>query len=145
MHDLERIDRPIGLHEVDAIEKIMLEMPQVELEVIHHFYNGVYARELHIPAGITLTGAIHHCENLNVLSQGEICVLVGDEMKHIKAPFAVMSPAGTKRIATTLTDCIWTTFFSTNETDPEKIVSEFTSKTTKQYLEHCENLRIKGE
>ena len=47
---------------VFAMENLMLQAPQVELKVIHHFSKGVYARELHIPAGIILTGQIHKFE-----------------------------------------------------------------------------------
>jgi len=57
------------------MERLMRQAPQVELKVKHYFSKGVYARELHIPAGVILTGEIHKFENLNILSQGKIEVL----------------------------------------------------------------------
>ena len=88
------------------LEKLMKELPQLELKVKHHFSKGVYARELHIPANTTLTGEIHKFENLNILSQGTMLVSTEEGIVQVEAPFTVVSPAGTKRIAHTLTDCI---------------------------------------
>lgn len=120
-----------------ALEAIMKEQPQVEMRVVHHFSYGIYARELHIPAGTLLTGDIHKLENLNILSQGEISVLVGDQIQKISAPFTVVSPPGTKRIAYAHTDCVWTTIHGTHETDLEKIEQAFVAATEEEYLEYC--------
>ena len=49
-------------------EAIMKEMPQVDIDVKHHFSKDVYAREITIPAGVTLVGEIHKFENLNIES-----------------------------------------------------------------------------
>jgi len=126
-----------SMAKVFAIEAIMKEQPQVELKVIHHFSKGVYARELHIPAGIILTGEIHKFENLNILSKGKIQVLVGDAVQEIEAPFTVVSPAGTKRIARALTDCVWTTVHGTNELDVGIIEKTFIAKSEQEWLEFC--------
>ena len=102
---------------VFAMENLMRQYPQIELKVIHHFSKGVYARELHIPAGVILTGEIHKFENLNILSKGRIEVLTEKGMQEVEAPFTVVSPAGTKRIARAITDCVWTTVHGTDEND----------------------------
>lgn len=116
-------------------EAIMKEMPQVELEVVHHFSKGVYARELHIPAGVTLTGEIHKFKNLNILSKGRMKVLTEDGIIEVEAPFTVVSPAGTKRIAHTLTDCIWTTIHGTDEVDVDNIEKTFICHSEQEWLE----------
>ena len=124
-------------------ECVMREMPQLELPVIHHFSRGVYARELFIPKGTLLTGKIHKYEQLNILSQGEISVLTEDGMKRVKAPFHVVSPAGTKRIAYAHEDCVWTTIHGTYEVDLEKIETTFIAQTEQEYLEFCKSLELK--
>lgn len=129
---------------VFALEDMMKEQPQLELKVIHHFSYGVYARELHIPSGTLLTGEIHKLENLNILSQGEMSVLVGDEVKRISAPFTVVSPPGTKRIAFAHTNCIWTTIHGTFEKDIDKIKEFFIAANELDYLEYCGQLRLVG-
>lgn len=116
-------------------EALMKAMPQIELEVKHYFSKGVYARELIIPAGVTLVGEIHKFENLNILSQGSMLVSTDKGVERVDAPFTVVSPAGTKRIAHTLTDCIWTTIHGTDEKDPEVIKNFFIAVSEREWLE----------
>ena len=120
---------------VFALEALMKEQPQLELKVVHHFSHGVYARELHIPKDTLLTGEIHKCENLNILSQGEISVLTQNGMERVKAPFTIVSPPGTKRIAYAHEDCVWTTIHGTFERDLKKIETIFIAKSEQEYLE----------
>lgn len=119
------------------IERLMRQAPQVELKVKHYFSKGVYARELHIPAGVILTGEIHKFENLNILSQGKIEVLTEKGMQEVAAPFTVVSPSGTKRIARAITDCIWTTIHGTDENDLNIIEKTFIAKSEQEWLEFC--------
>jgi hypothetical protein len=122
---------------VFAMENLMRQYPQIELKVIHHFSKGVYARELHIPAGVILTGEIHKFENLNILSKGRIEVLTEKGMQEVEAPFTVVSPAGTKRIARAITDCVWTTVHGTDENDLNIIEKTFIAKSEQEWLEFC--------
>ena len=127
---------------VFAFETWMREQPQLNLKVVNYFSYGVYARELHIPAGTLLTGEIHRLENFNILSQGEISVLTEDGMKRVNAPFSVVSPPGTKRIAYAHSDCIWTTIHGTFERDIEKIREFFIAFDEENYLAHCGQLEL---
>lgn len=122
---------------VFEIEALMKDMPQLELKVVHYFSKGVYARELHIPAGTVLVGEIHKFRNLNILSCGRIQVSTEDGIIEVEAPFTVVSPAGTKRIARALTDCVWTTIHGTDETDLNSIEKTFIAKSEDEWLEFC--------
>lgn len=132
MTDLSTIGTRDKVH---ALEAVLKTLPQAELKLIHHFSPGVYARELHIPADCTVVGEIHKYPQLNILSKGKIRVLLEDGMVDIEAPFTVVSPAGTKRIAYAYTDCVWTTILHTNETDIPVIEKRFIAKSEKEYLE----------
>src|SRR6267154_6152832 len=127
----------VGRDKVFKLEAAMLQMPQIELEVIHHFSKDVYARELHIPAGVTLVGEIHKFENLNILSKGSMLVTTEEGIKEVSAPFTVVSPAGTKRAAHTLTDCVWTTIHGTNEKNIDKIKNDFIAADEQEWLVFC--------
>lgn len=116
-------------------EKFARYQPQLELKVKHHFSHGVYAREILIPADTILTGEIHKFENLNILTKGKIKVSIGDEIEIIEAPFVVVSPPGTKRIAHTLTDCIWITIHGTFDRNLDNIKSEFIANNLQEWLE----------
>lgn len=117
------------------LEAAMKQLPQIELKVIHHFSKGVYARELHIPAGVTLVGEIHKFENLNILSKGTMIVTTEEGMREVSAPFTVVSPPGTKRAAHTITECVWTTIHGTDETDVSKIKEIFIAQSEDDWLE----------
>lgn len=127
---------------VNSIEDVMRTMPQVELRVEHHFSLGVYARTLYIPKGVTLTGHVHKYENLNILVQGELKVLVGDKIEHLKAPFTIVSPPGTKRIATAIEDSIWITIHGTHETDLNIIEKNFIAHSEQEYLEFIKDNQL---
>jgi quercetin dioxygenase-like cupin family protein len=127
---------------VNAIEALMAQQPQVDLKVGHYFSEGVYARALEIPAGIQLTGKIHKFEQLNILAKGKMKVLVGDFYKEVEAPFIVVSPPGTKRIAIALEDCVWITVHGTHETDLELIEKTFIAQSEQDYLEFKEDRQL---
>jgi hypothetical protein len=123
-------------------EAFMKEQPQLNLKVINYFSHGVYARELHIPAGAMITGEIHKFENLNILSKGDITVSTEDGMKRIQAPFTIVSPPGTKRIAFAHTDCIWTTVHGTFEKDVDVIKNYFIASSEQEWLEFCNSNQL---
>lgn len=134
---------PVIRQKVNALEAMMLTMPQVDMPVRHHFCpQGVYARELHIPAGAILTGKVHKYWQLNIMSKGELSVLTEDGIVRVKAPFTVVSPPGTKRVAFAHEDTVWTTVHATDETDVDKIEAHFVVDTDEEYLAHCETLQI---
>lgn len=128
---------------VFALEEAMRrECELVELPVKHHFSQGVYARELFIPKGTVLTGKIHKYQQLNIMSQGELSVLTEDGIKRVKAPFTIVSPPGTKRVAYAHEDTIWTTIHGTEETDLEKLEEHFIAQTEQEYLAFVESLKL---
>lgn len=125
---------------IELLETEMRKHEQRVIPIRHYFSPGVYAREITIPADTLLTGRVHKYEQLNILSGGEISVLTQDGMKRVKAPFTVVSPPGTKRIAYAHTECTWTTILATEETDPEKIEAQFTVATEQEFIEFTQSL-----
>lgn len=109
-----------------ALQVEMQKLPQVDLSVSHHFGGGIYARELFIPKGVTLTGKVHKFENMNILTKGKMLIYTGDESRVLEAPAIVVAAAGSKKAGVALEDSIWVTLCSTDETDPEVIEAEFT-------------------
>ena len=102
----------------------MLEQPQVEIEPTHYFADGIYAREIVIPAGTLLTGKIHRTRHLNIVSKGKIAVVTEDGQKIIEAPCTFVAEAGTKRVGLALEDTVWTTIHASQETDLDKLETE---------------------
>ncbi len=130
---------------IERLEAAISAGETIDLPVKNYFSKGVYARELHIPKGTVLTGKIHKYINLNIMSKGDISVLTENGIERVQAPFTIVSPAGTKRVAYAHEDTIWTTIHGTDETDVDKIELEFTADSYEGYLSFCETLKIKGE
>ncbi len=136
---------PTTRDKVFAAEFYMKKLPQVEIPVKNYFSDGLYAREITIPAGVVLVGEIHKFKQLNILSFGEMSVLTENGIKRVKAPFTVVSPPGTKRIAYTHTECVWTTIHATDETDVDAIKSKFIAKDEQDWLEFCKTEELQLE
>lgn len=105
------------------LEQELLKGDPIDLPVNHHFAQGLYARELFIPAGTVLTGKIHRFEQINIISKGEISVLTEEGIVRIKAPYTLVSPPGTKRVGFAHEDTVWTTIHPNpdDETDLEAL------------------------
>ena len=125
------------------VENKMLSQPQVQMRLVHHFAPGLYARELHIPKGIMLTGKLHKFAQLNFMLKGDLSVMLEDGIHRVIAPFTVVSPPGTKRIAYAHQATIWTTVLPTEETDPDIIEEQFTANSEQEFLAFCEDERKK--
>ncbi len=106
------------------LQKEMRSMPQVEINTIHRFTDGVYSREITIPAGVSLVGAKHLTEHFYVISKGECVFSDNTSQEALSAPYHGTTSPGTKRAIYALTDTIITTFHATNETDINKIESD---------------------
>jgi hypothetical protein len=76
----------------------------------HSFCDGMYMREIFIPAGILLTGKIHRHQHPNFLLMGTVSMITEDGgLCQMSAPQALISPAGCKRAIYTHTDVRWVT------------------------------------
>lgn len=120
---------------VNAFEMEMRKLPQLTLSVRHYFAPGVYARELFIPAGTLLTGKIHKHQHLNIMSAGDMEVLTEAGIVRVQAPFTIISPPGTKRIAYAHADSVWTTIHATDETNLDRLEALLIADTEDDYRE----------
>jgi hypothetical protein len=128
MHNLvavnEHLPRVADLN-LDLLESAMIQHPQIEIVPVHRFADGIYAREITIPAGTLLTGKIHKTEHLNIISKGSITVWSKkDGIKRIHAPFSFVAKPGTRRLGYAHEDTVWTTIHATQETDLNKLEAE---------------------
>ena len=130
MPDLAKID-----DKVFALEEMVKEMPQVELDIEHVFAPGTYARKMVIPAGVVLTGKIHLTEHINIVAAGVIEVRSEGETRRIEAPAIFVSKPGVKRAGFAIEDTVWITIHATEETDPEVIEEQITTNNYQHALE----------
>lgn len=93
--------------ELEKLESHMLELPQVECPVVHHFGPGVYIREVTLPAGTFAVGHAQRHEHLNIMLTGSVAVLGDDgEVKVLRAPMIFVGQPG-RKVGVVLETCIW--------------------------------------
>jgi hypothetical protein len=127
---------------VKALEEVLLEVPQVDCPVRHHFAPGIYAREITIPKGTVLTGAVHKTQNLAVLSSGKLQLVTDDGTTIISAPHILTVMPGMKNAAYALEDSVWTNFFPTEETDTDVLVELLTESKATDLIGGSDNKQL---
>lgn len=128
---------------VIALESAMEQYPQANCPIKHHFADGIYAREMTIPANVVLTGAVHKTCHLSILSKGKIQLVSDDEVIELTAPATILANAGTKRAIHALEESVWTNIHATNETDLDKLVEELTESTAAELAGGEANRQLK--
>ena len=118
--------RPVPTREeLKALERAIVQLPPADTRETHHFADGIYGREMFIPAGTVLTGKVHRFSTLNVLIEGEITVTTPEGMRRLKAPAIFVSPPGGKKAGFAHTDVRWLNVHPTEETDLAAIEQQF--------------------
>jgi quercetin dioxygenase-like cupin family protein len=123
-NDLAPLPSKPSLETIQRFEQCLRSLPQLEIETKHHFADGLYAREILIPAGCTLTGKIHRGEHLNFLMKGDITVWTEEGMKRLCAPAVIVSKPGTKRVGHAHEDTVWITVHASKQTSLEALEHE---------------------
>lgn len=89
--------------------------------LVHSFADGMYIREITMPAGQIIISKIHGQTHPYFILKGDVSVLTEEGVKRYKAPYSGITKAGTKRVLYTHEDTVWTTVQRTNETELDKI------------------------
>lgn len=120
---------PQAVANVAALEKQLLELPQVEIHTRHVLHGGMYARTILIPAGVVLTGALIKLPTLLMIS-GDVLVSRGEEEGiRIAGSAVIPASAGRKQAFVTYQDTSVSMVFPTLATSVEQAEAEFTDDT----------------
>jgi len=119
----------------DALEVVLLDQPQAECPVTHHFGPDVYIREVFIPAGSIVVGHAHKGENLNIMLKGRMALLVDGQVSIVEAPFMKVASPG-RKVAVAIEDTVWQNVYATNETDIDKLDAMFVEKSPAWLAHH---------
>ena len=112
------------LEQIQALERRMRDLPQLEIKTTNTFADGLYIRTIHVPAGATITGKIHATEHIFTLIKGEMTVVTEEGRQRIKAPFQAVCKPGLKRAGYAHTDCVCSNVHITDETDLVRLEAE---------------------
>lgn len=94
--------------------------------VEHHFSDGVYLRELRIPAGIVIIGKIHKENHLNIV-KGFCSVFTPLRKFEIEGFKTFESFAGELKVVITKSDVVWTNVHVTDSTNIDDIEKQCTA------------------
>ena len=119
---------------IEKMESELLTLDQIQMPVEHRFINGMYAREITIPKGTILTGAVHKFDYVDIMLSGDIAVATPDGVKRLKGINIMEGPAGRKRAGYAYEDTRWLTVHKTDTTTTEGIEDVLTVRTIAEFL-----------
>ena len=113
-------------NQVDEFEHLLLStfLP-IDAPIRNFFTDGLYAREMSVPADSWITSKIHKTEFIFVVSKGKLIVSMdnGEEVE-IEAPYTGISKPYSRRVAYVVEDCVWTTFHTNPDNETEEQIEE---------------------
>lgn len=130
-------------HKIDELEAVMLEnLPIVDCPVTHRFTNGLYVREIFMPAGSLITSKIHKTQHTYFVMKGK-CIVWIDGVEHlIEAPYIGITEPNTRRVLYILEDCIW----ATSHPNPKnETVEKIEKRIIKKHDNPCLSLDMKNK
>jgi hypothetical protein len=122
-------EAPVQIDAVEQLEAQMLELPQVDCPVLHHFGPGIYIREVRMPAGTFAIGHRQKEEHLNILLAGKVAMLDDDGTPRVVSAPLMYSGKPGRKVGYIVEDVVWQNIYSTEETDIEKLESRFLDKS----------------
>lgn len=106
------------------LERVLLDQPQLDAPVLHHFAPGIYTRELHMPAGAVAVGRSHRKPCLNVLLKGVLALRRDDgSWGNVEAPAMFVGSVG-RKVAVVIEDAVFLNQWATSERDVAAIERE---------------------
>lgn len=137
---------PAGRANILRLEHAVSKLPQFECPLKHYFVDGLYVREIFIPAGCVLVGYIHMQPCITTISKGRILINDGAATKEMSAPMTMTVPPGSKKAGYALEDTIWSDAYLNldNEQDIDRLEARLTADTHQQYLERTALLEHKS-
>lgn len=112
----------------EEAEIACLPLPQAECPVVHHFGPGIAIREVFIPAGTFAVGHKQKYEHLNIMLQGEVLMVFGDEIRHLQAPVLFTSPPG-RKVSFVLEDVVWQNIYACELKEGSAVEEVFIEKS----------------
>ena len=111
---------------VARLEAYSLTLPQVDVPVRHTIHGGMYAREVTIPEGITVTGQIYKHDHLEFMISGDATIATQDGPVRLQGFHSLSGHSGKKRAITAHTATVWLTVHPTKGIDVDKIQNSIT-------------------
>ena len=127
---------------VEEAEKAMLQLPQVDCPLVHHFGPNLCIREVFMPKGTMAVGHKQKFKHMNVLLKGKVMMLNEDgSTKILEAPFIFEGEPG-RKIGYVLEDMVWQNIYATDLKDSNEVEEFFVEKSENWQNDHNVKLSI---
>jgi len=127
-------------------ENIVKSMPgslgEDPFPLVHSFVNGLYIRQVTVPARTLTVTKIHAVEHAFFLLKGTISVLTENGVVRYTAPYQGVTKPGTKRIIWHHDEVIFTTVHATNKTDVQSVEEEVIAKDFSELGNEVDSTRV---
>ncbi|PJI34330.1 SET domain-containing protein-lysine N-methyltransferase [Acinetobacter pseudolwoffii] len=110
------------------LEKEMLDMPQADCPVAHHFGPGIYIREVTLPAGIFAVGHAQKFDHLNIMLTGKVAIVDEGEVRVLEAPMIFTGKPG-RKVGYVIETCVWQNVYATEETNIDALEAYYLDKS----------------
>lgn len=90
-------------------------------EIVHHFSDGLYAKQMFMPKGFIVGTHSHNYSHLSILAKGRVILRTDDYNQEYIAPVCIEIKANIHHQIESLEDCVWFCIHATKETDTNEI------------------------
>ena len=120
--------------QIDRLKAESAHLPQRELTLKHYFVDGLYVREIFMPAGTGATGRVHLFDHINFVL-GDVTEFTPFVERRLTGYHTFTAPAGTSRALAVHADTWWTTVHANpdNVTDLDTIFDRYTVDTFERF------------
>lgn len=94
---------------------------EIDLGILHHFSDGLYARQMMLPKDHFAVTHAHEYDHLSILASGRVTVEIDGSVEEIAAPACINVAAGKHHRIVALEDSVWFCIHATDEKDPDKL------------------------
>jgi hypothetical protein len=114
---------------LDAPEKALLQLPQVECSVVHHFGPNICIREVFMPAGTLAIGHRQKFDHMNIMLRGKVMIVNDDGNTQILTAPTIFTGKAGRKIGYVLEDMVWQNIYATDLKDADAVESLFIEKS----------------
>lgn len=90
-------------------------------QIVHHFSDGLYAKQMFIPAGFMVISHSHAFSHFSILAKGRVIVKTDDYTNEYAAPACIEIKNNVHHQIEALEDAVWYCIHATDEKDVNKV------------------------
>jgi len=132
------------LMSLTAPEQVMLQLPQAECSVVHHFGPGVCIREVFMPAGTLAIGHKQKFEHLNIMLRGKVLVANDDGSTQILTAPMIFTGKPGRKIGYVMEDMVWQNVYATNLKDASAVEDLFVEKSEEWHADQAHRFAVES-